>query len=268
MIFILADSLRYDFATKYLKGIFQEESWGTFKSIETLTPIVLASIATGQPPSKTGVKYFTDTVNPDACEDILFDHFDKYVTVSRLLGNGPGILPPARRQQMKMLHPIKWNAESNHDDDVLEYVGRKYSRATDDHWDLIFYHSWLTHGPWGIDNYGPAEIPCLKNTDNFMKRRTVEQNKEWYKMGIDDFAIRLRSIRNITGNQETVIITADHGENLGESDEGIGHYAGSELEELRNVPVWINKKENIPKNLNHLTIKDWIVKMYNKYECD
>ena len=49
MILILADSLRYDFATKYLKGIFPEESWGEYRAIETMTPLVLASIATGQP---------------------------------------------------------------------------------------------------------------------------------------------------------------------------------------------------------------------------
>jgi len=267
MILILADSLRNDFATEHLKGIFPEESWGTFKSIETLTPIVLASIATGQPPEVTGVKYFIDTVNEEACEDVLFDHFDSYVTVSRLLGEGPGILPPARRTEMPMLKPIKWNAISNHDDDVLEFVGKKWSIATDYWTDFIFYHSWLTHGPWGIDNYGPAEIPCVMNTDRLLRRNTLEQNKAWYKLGIDDFAIRLRELCNITNNQETIIITADHGEDLGEGG-GKGHYAGADLEELRNVPIWINRKENIPDDINHLTLKDWIVKMYNKWEVN
>jgi hypothetical protein len=265
MILILADSLRYDFAEKYLKGVFPEESWSKFRAVETLTPIVLASIATGKTPQETGVKFFTDKVNDNACNDVLFDHFDSYVTVSRLLGNGPGIIPPARRHQMKMLHPIVWNAESNHDDDVLEYVGRKYSKATDDWWDLIFYHSWLTHGPWGIDNYGPAELPCVKNTDNLMRRQSLEENKRWYKIGIDDFRVRLREIRNITNNKETIIITADHGEDLGEGG-GRGHYAGSDLEELRTVPIWINRKEEIPSDINHTNLKDWVIKMYNKYE--
>ena len=267
MIFILADSLRYDFAVKYLKGIFPEETWSSFKSIESLTPIVLASIVTGNPPEKTGVKFFLDRINKDACGDILFDHFDKYVTISRLLGRGPGILPPARRENMPMLPPIKWNAISNHDDDVLEYVGRKWSRVTNDWWDLIFYHSWLTHGPWGIDNYGPAELPCVVNTDRLMRRQTLEQNKKWYKLGVDDFAIRLREIRNITNNKETIIITADHGEDLGEGG-GKGHYAGAELEELRKVPIWINRKVKIPDNISHLTLKDWIVDMYYKFEKD
>lgn len=265
MILILADSLRFDFADKYLRGIFPQESWGEFKAIETLTPIVLASIATGKSPLETGVKTFTDVVKKDACDNILFNHFKKHITVSRLLGNGPGILPPARREGVPMLKPIEWNAESNHDSDVLEYVGRKYSNSTDDWWDLIFYHSWLTHGPWGIDNYGPAEIPCVKNTDRLMVRNTLEQNKAWYKLGIDDFAIRLRQLKNITGNQETIIITADHGEDLGEGG-GKGHYAGADLEELRRVPIWINRKEEIPKDISHLTLKDWVIKMHVKYE--
>lgn len=266
MILILADSLRYDYATKYLKGIFPEETWGSFKAIETLTPIVLASIATGQPPEKTGVTYFTDVVRPEACKDILFDHFKKYVTVSRLLGNGPGYLPPARREIINMLPPIKWNAESNHDDDILDYVGRKYSMATDDDWDFIFYHSWLTHGPWGIDCYGPAELPCVVNTDRLMRRLAKENPAElhaWYKLGIDDFKCRLRAIRNITNNQETIIITADHGEEL---TEGKGHFAGSHSEELLKVPIWINRNEEIPEDINHLTLKDWVIEMYEKYD--
>jgi len=265
MILILADSLRNDFATKYLKGIFPEESWSSFRSVETLTPIVLASIATGKPPSETGVQYFTDVVNEEACDNILFDNFDSYVTISRLLGAGPGIVPPARRQNIYMLKPIKWNAESNHDDDVLQYIGKKWSLATDYWVDFIFYHSWLTHGPWGIDNYGPAELPCVMNTDRLMRRNSLEDNKKWYKLGIDDFAIRLREIREITNNQETIIITADHGEDLGEGG-GKGHYAGAELEELRTVPIWINRDVEIPEDINHLNLKDFVVDMYNRFE--
>jgi len=267
MILILADSLRNDFATEHLKGIFPEESWSSFKAIETLTPIVLASIFTGEPPEKTGVKYFTDEVNEDACKDVLLNHFGSYVTVSRLLGAGPGILPPARRQDISMLKPIKWNAESNHDDDVLEYVGKKWSMATDYWTDFIFYHSWLTHGPWGIDNYGPAEIPCVINTDRLMRRQSLEQNKAWYKLGIDDFAIRLREIREITNNQETIIITADHGEDLGEGG-GKGHYAGAELEELRTVPIWVNRSNVDLEGVNHLTLKDKVYELYKEYELE
>lgn len=268
MILILADSLRNDYAQQYLHNIFPEESWGTYTSIDTLTPIVLASIATGKSPQETGVKYFNDVINPEACNDILFNHFPSYVTVSRLLGSGPGILPPARRINQPMLKPIQWNAVSNHDDDVLEYIGKKWSLVSPYWTDFIFYHSWLTHGPWGVDNYGPAELPCLFNCDRLMLRLAEENPdklKAWYKIGVDDFAIRLREIREITNNKETIIITADHGEEL---TKGRGHFAGSESPELKQVPIWINRIEKIPDNISHLTLKDWVVEMYNKYERD
>lgn len=267
MILILADSLRYDFAERYLKGIFPEESWSSFEAIETFTPVVLATIATGKPPEITGVKYFTDKIREEACQDILFNHFDSHITISRLLGNGPGYLPPVRREVMNMLPPIRWNAITNNDDDVLEYVGRKWSMVTDDWWDLIFYHSWLTHGPWGIDCYGPKELPCVVNTDRLMRRQTIEENHAWYKIGINDFICRLRAIKNICNNSETVIVFSDHGEDLGEGFGG-GHYAGSDLPELRKVPIWINRNEKIPDNISHITLKDWVIKMYKKYELD
>jgi len=224
MILILADSLRYDFATKYLKGIFPEESWGSFRAIETFTAPVLASVFTGQPPEVTGmvgtglINAFTKSLPKDACKDTLFDHFDSWITISRLIGNGPKWLPPSRRDNFKFLPPIKWNAVSNNDDDVLEYVGRKWSMATNEWWDLIFYHSWLTHGPWGIDCYGPKELPCVVNTDRLMQRMSRDELHNWYKLGVDDFLTRLRAFKEITNNMETIIVFADHGECNPEGD--------------------------------------------------
>lgn len=271
MILILADSLRWDFADKYLKSIFPEESWSSFNAIETFTAPVLASVFTGQSPDVTGMKgeglidAFTREIPKEACGDILFNHFDSWITISRLIGNGPKWRPPSRRDKFKFLPPIPWNAETNNDDDVLEFVGRKWSSVTTDWWDLVFYHCWLTHGPWGIDCYGPKELPCIVNCDRLMRRQTIEENHAWYKIGIDDFISRLRGLMNICSNKETIIVFADHGEDLGEGGHG-GHYAGSELEELRKVPIWINRKEKIPDDISHLTLKDWVVKMYEKFE--
>ncbi len=271
MILILADSLRFDFATKYLKGIFPEETWSSFDAVETFTAPVLASVFTGQPPSVTGmtgqglINAFTKELPKEACEDVLFDHFDRSVTISRLIGNGPKWRPPSRRDKFTFLPPINWNAVSNNDDDVLEYVGRKWSAVTDDWWDFVFYHCWLTHGPWGIDCYGPKELPCVVNCDRLMKRQTIEENHAWYKLGIDDFTSRLRGLKNICDNKEVIIIFGDHGEDLGEGGGG-GHYAGSDLEELRKVPIWINRKVDMPKDISHLTLKKFVLDMYEKFE--
>lgn len=273
MILIMADSLRYDFATEYLKGVFPEESWSSFDAIETFTAPVIASVFTGLPPEKTGMKgqglidAFTREIPADACKNLLFNHFESWITISRLIGNGPKWLPPSRREQFTFLPPIKWNAVSNNDDDVLEYVGRKWSYVTDEWWDLIFYHSWLTHGPWGIDCYGPKELPCVVNCDRLMRRQSIAENHAWYKLGVDDFKTRLMAFKNISRNFETVIVFADHGEDLGEGFGG-GHYAGASLPELRRVPIWINRDEQIPDDISHTTLKDWIVEMYVKYELN
>ena len=269
MILILADSLRYDFAVRYLKGVFPEESWSSFEAIETFTAPVLATVATGTPPEVHGVKWFTDEVNPDACKDTLFDHFDSWVTISRLIGNGPKWLPPSRRDNLNFLPPIRWNAVTNNDDDVLEYVGRKWSIATNEWWDLIFYHSWLTHGPWGVDCYGPKELPCIKNCDRLMARMTKEELHKWYKIGVDDFKTRLMAFKNISNNLETVIVFADHGEALKDEGGATGHFKGGHhIADLAKVPIWINRRETIPDDINHVTLKDWVIKMYKKYELN
>jgi hypothetical protein len=273
MILILADSLRNDFATKYLKGIWKEESWGEFNAVETFTAPVLASVFTGQPPEVTGMKgealidAFTRGLPEEACKDTLFNHFDSWVTISRLIGNGPKWRPPSRRDEFKFLPPIDWHAETNNDDDVLEYVGRKWSLATKDWYDLIFYHCWLTHGPWGIDCYGPKELPCVVNCDRLMARMPKDELLKWYKIGVDDFITRLRAFDNMTNGLETILVFADHGENLQDSDDGqAGHYAGSNLEALRKVPIWCNRKDVDLSNITHMKIKDLCIQLYEKYE--
>jgi len=269
MILILADSLRYDFATKYLKGVFPEESWGSFRAIETFTAPVLATVATGKPPEETGVRGFLDTVRPEACKDTIFDHFDSWVTISRLIGNGPKWLPPSRRDKFTFLPPIKWNAVTNNDDDVLEYVGRKWSMATNEWWDLIFYHSWLTHGPWGIDCYGPKELPCVVNCDRLMARMPRRKLLDWYKIGVDDFKTRLMAFKNITNNIETVVVFADHGENLQDGEGGrVGHYGGSELEELRKVPIWVNRPDVDLSDIDHTKIKKLCIELHKQFELE
>ena len=271
MILVLADSLRWDFADKYLRDIFPEQSWGCFDAVQTFTAPVLASVFTGQSPELTGmygqslIDAFTRELPKEACKDTLFDYFDSWITISRLIGNGPKWLPPSRRDNFKFLPPIDWHAESNNDDDVLEYLGRKYSIATNDWYDLIFYHSWLTHGPWGIDCYGPKELPCVVNCDRLMRRQTIEQNHNWYKIGIDDFISRLRGLMNICNNQEIIIVFGDHGEDLGEGDGG-GHYANSNLDVLKKVPIFVNRPDIDLSNMTHMKIKDLCIDLYNKYE--
>lgn len=276
MIVIIADSLRVDFAKKFLTGIFPQETWHEFDAIETHTAPVLATIITGKTPEELGIsrggEAFYKPIPADNIDDILFDYFDSYITISRLIGNRPNKLAPIRKQELKFLHPIPWNAVSNHDDDVLEFVGRKWSMVTNDWWDLIFYHSWLTHGPWGIDDYWEIDIPTLQNSTRWMEKKAKEGDinaiHKWYELGVKDLRSRLVAFKNISNNLETIILTADHGEALGERGR-VSHFPyGYDIPELRRVPLLINRDVDIPQDLDHKTLKNWIVEVYKEFELE
>ena len=279
MILILFDSLRNDM-TSNLHGIFPEETWSSYRTIETFTAPVLAATITSKTPEELGMTRTDDDFsspipNLKPGDETLFSHFDSWITVGRLEGNGPRQMPPSRRNKKKFLPPIPWNAQSNWDPDILNYVGRKWSIANNDWWDLIFWHSFTTHGPYSLfTGEGPLECPEVKkNQRRLANRMSKEEVIKWYMKGVDNAVAALQGIRDMCGNKETIICFADHGELLFETDENgerlYGHYAGmKKLDNIGIVPIWINKDEKIPDNINNLTLKDWVVKMYEKYELN
>ncbi|RLG43029.1 MAG: hypothetical protein DRO01_00340 [Thermoproteota archaeon] len=98
---------------------------------------------------------------------------------------------------------------------------------------------------------------------------TKEELHKWYKIGVDDFKTRLMAFKNISNNLETVIVFADHGEALKDEGGATGHFKGGHhIADLAKVPIWINRRETIPDDINHVTLKDWVIKMYKKYELD
>ena len=227
MIIILWDSLRID-AIEPLKGIFKEESWSKFRSVAGFTAPVVASVMTGKTPEELGLSRdtsdFLAKLDPEKIDDILFDYFDSYISLGRLIGPETSLvpLPPSRRGNYKFMPPIPWNAVSNWDIDIFRYVGMKWSIANDKWWDLIYWHSFVTHGPWSIyDSMGAKESPEVINTDRLM-RRMMEHDPEglwkWYMKGVYYAAETLRALNDITGGMETIICFADHGECNPEGD--------------------------------------------------
>ena len=281
MILILWDSLRID-CTEPLKNIFPEESWSKYQTIEGFTAPVIASTITGKTPEELGLprttEAFYSAIDPSKIDDMLFDHFDSHISIGRLIGPGSEIcpLPPSRRGKFKILPPINWNAVSNWDIDIWKYLGRKWSAVTDDWWDLIYWHSFVTHGPWSIyDSMGARESPEVVNCDRLMRRLAISNPdalKRWYMKGVYYAAETLRGLNEICNGMETIICFADHGEALGEEVNGqpaTGHFQGMHKHPiLGTVPIWINKKESIPKDINNLNLKDWAVDMYHKHEVN
>ncbi len=279
VIVILWDSLRID-CIEPLKDIFKNESWSSYQTIEGFTAPVIASTMTGKTPEELGIPRdpgaFFASIDPEKIDDTLFDHFNSHISIGRLIGPGSEICPTAfgKSENFRILPPINWNAVSNWDIDIFNYVGQKWSKSTDKWWDLIYWHSFVTHGPWSIyDSMGSMESPEIMNTDRLMQRMAMndpEGLKDWYMKGVKYAAASLRALNAITGGRETIICFADHGEALGEEVNGqkaTGHFQGMHKHPLLGkVPVWINKDEVIPKDICNVTMKDWIVKMYEKYE--
>ena len=170
---------------------------------------------------------------------------------------------------MKFLHPIPWNAVTNAELGGMEYISRKYSYTCPEWYDLVFYHAWSVHGPWGIPEYGPKELPCILNCDRLMRRMSHEELWNWYLIGVRDFKAILMAIRDITNNNELIVLTADHGEDLKDTPEGItGHQSGRQnVDVMSKVPFWVNKPNvDLPEMIKQEDIKDILVKLYNKYE--
>jgi hypothetical protein len=280
MIIICWDSLRLD-AIEPLKGILGEESWTSIPSIDGFTGPILPAIVTGKTPEELGIPRnddsFTTGIDSSKIGDTLFDHFDKYITVSRLIGPETQCcpLPPSRREQTIFMPPIKWNAVSNWDVDIWRYVARKWSMNTNDWWDMIFAWSFITHGNFSIyDSMGAVESPEIRDGSMVM-RRLAENNpqalRDLYMKGVYYAAETLRGLNEICGGKELIICFADHNEALGEYYMGMkmtGHFHGMEkIPGLEKVPVWINRPNvEFPKDFSQLKLKDWIVEMYNKYE--
>lgn len=280
MLVILWDSLRIDFS-QHFKGIFPEESWSSFRTIAGFTAPVIASTITGKTPEELGLSRtssdFYASLDGTKIDDMLFDHFDSHISVGRLIGQPTRCipLPPSRigNAEFSFLPPIKWNAVSNWDVDIYKYFGMKWSGVSSYWKDLIWYHSFVTHGNFSIvDSKGAIESPEIKDGSRVMRSlcfNNPEGMKKLYMQGVNNAIQILEGLRDISNNMETIICFADHGESFGPMDEmpDVGHFSGMEQHPvLGTVPLWINKKETIPEDINNLNLKEWIVKMYEKYE--
>jgi len=282
LLFIVFDSLRLD-AIAPFKGIFKEESWSDIPSLDGFTGPILPAIFCGKTPEELGVarddSAFWSGIDPKNIDDTLFDHFESWETVSRLIGN-PTMphekMVPSRRGNFKFMPPIKFNASSNWDVDIWKLVGKKWS-MTNPYWvDLIVSWNFFTHGCYSIyDSLGALESPEIKNGGN-VSRRLQAQNpdklRELYMMGVYNAAETLKGLNEICGGKELIICTSDHNECLNETMNGQlmppGHYKDMhKIPGLERVPIWVNRPNvEFPKNMKQTDIKDWLVDLYNKYE--
>jgi len=281
MIIIAWDSLRLD-AVEPLKGLLGDETWTSFPSIDGFTGPILPAIITGKSPEELGVarddSAFYSGINPDKIDGTLFDPFDSYITVSRLIGpdTHPCVpLPPSRKGMTKFMPPIKWNAVSNWDVDIWRYLGMKWSMSNPYWKDAIFFWTFITHGNFTIyDSLGAVESPEIKN-GSLVMRRLAETNpqalRDLYMKGVYYAAETLKGLNQICGGNEIILCFSDHNEALGEEMNGqkmVGHFHGmNTIPGLENIPCWVNIKDyKFPKDMSQLKIKDVVKDLYENYE--
>ena len=281
MLIICLDSLRLD-AIQPLKGILGKESWTQMPSIDGFTGPILPAIVTSKTPEELGIprtdEAFWSGIDKDRIDDTLFDHFDDYITISRLIGpdTHPCIpLPPSRKGMTKFMPPIKWNAVSNWDVDIWKYMGMKWSMANPFWTDMIFFWTFITHGNFTIyDSLGAVESPEIKDGGRVMQnlaRNNPERLRELYMKGVYYARETLKGLNEICGGKELIVCFSDHNEALGEMVNGqpvTGHFHGmNQIEGLENVPIWVNKPDiKFPEPMSQLKIKDLCVELYDKYE--
>ncbi|RLC81994.1 MAG: hypothetical protein DRI61_03110 [Chloroflexi bacterium] len=270
MILIVCDSLRYDYAEKYLFGwLFSEETTAKIHTLDTRTPLNLPTMFTGLPKEKHEVRYPWDEVKYDRC---LFDYFKNTITISRYLGwrreypDSCKLMGAQSRtkdaDRPHLYHPLPFNPVSMNDNDIFEFV---CTNEKTKQWDLILYWSWITHYPYGIANLTSETCPAIKHEERLLKRLSNKQRHEWYLQGVEEMGDRIRSIANMTN--DIIIVTADHGEALGE-DGIFGHprigEGGKLYPPLAEVPFIVNRDVDIPKEFMQTEFMDIVVKISGK----
>jgi len=267
LILITCDSLRYDFAKEYLDGIFKEQTFSKVHTLDTRTALNLPTMFTGLPKEEHKSLHPWEPVH---YKDCLFDHFDSWITVSRYLGWSRDedyefreLEPhsyPRVNNQLRMYHPLEFNPISMNDNDIFEYV---YKNEKEKKWQLINYWSWITHYPYGISNLTHKTCPAIKHEEKLLHRLDMDQRRKWYTQGVKEMRDRIRSIRNMT--DDIIIVTADHGEALGE-DDIYGHprlgMGGKLYPPLAEVPFIVNREIDIPNEFKQTEFKDIVVDIY------
>ena len=107
-------------------------------------------------------------------------------------------------------------------------------------------HFWSTHSPYGFGKFPRNCEKIYKKCYELLKEGNVEELHKIYKHGVEGFERQMKVLREILEERDLlqrtlVVITADHGEALGESGR-FGHAAaiwedGKRLEELRRKEI-------------------------------
>ena len=204
VVLIVADSLRWDFASVELFGdLFNEESWARATAHSTYTARCMPTILTGD--NSHGNRNFLRTLT---FSDSLL-HGRDAVMFSDVFGGDKAVLE------------IDGSFDIRGFSDNTEYEFLQFLDGDEDPPELLIYHSMITHWPFGVGDGGDSDVTFEDGIFVDDKSNYV-WDRDNYRLGIEALCQRVQQIEKRLGDDYLIVLTGDHGEMLGENGE-TGH---------------------------------------------
>ena len=165
-----------------------------------------------------------NTVRPEDLTDTALENLDYSKTVIHYIQPHRPFISMNERK-------FEW-APKNKLEDEEETALRKVLDATRPFWDPVF-----SAMPYTFQAKIKGVLGLGNDYEKLAREKGEEEVKEYYRK---DLRLALEEVKRlIQGLDGKVVVTADHGELLGEG--GWGHYIGGKEDELLNVP-WLEAK--------------------------
>ena len=230
VMLIVADSLRWDYASSLMWGeMFDESVWTRMRTHDTYTAACMPTLLSGSTSHKN-----TDFLRRLIPSDSLLQDRDS-VMWSHTFGN--------EKSMLKFGEPGQFDIrgfDSNDENKILDWLDESES---DELPELIVYHSLITHWPFGLeeDNDDIEFVDGVYIDD----KRNFEWSHENYEKGVRSMVSRVRAIEELLPDEYTIVLTSDHGEGLGENGV-MGH-----IEDIdTGVADWVHHPEKIEEEVS------------------
>jgi len=197
VVLIVADSLRWDFASTMMFGqLFREETWGRARTHGTYTAQCMPTILTGD--ADHGNKNFLRELS---ASDSLA-HGRDVKMFSEVFGGEDAVL------RFENIEAESYSDSSEYR--VLEWLNSRTALP-----ELTVYHSLITHWPFGMGNGGDSEFREMGEMFEDGNAQ-YEWSRENYRKGVTAMRQRVQQIEKKFGKDHLILLTADHGEMLQE----------------------------------------------------
>jgi len=226
VVLVVADSLRWDFASVELFGqIFNEETWARVVTPNTYTAHCMPTLLLGD--DNHGCSDFMRKITANS--SLL--HENDTVMWSDVFGGDKNVM--------------QFGEEGEFDirgfSDSTEYEFLQWLDQTDELPELTIYHSMITHWPFGVGDGGDSDVTFEDGifVDDKSKYKWDRDN---YRLGVEAIRQRLQHIEKVTDDDTVVVLTADHGEGLGERG-STGHIVDEDAE-----ADWVHNQDQITED--------------------